>query len=182
MQKFSDRRRRETEKIKSKICDKNKLRKETQKAFKTKTPISADKISRLLRCRPNFIGCYAEDEIASLTIYSYPCYVIVNTDSQEMKGSHWIALGIYRSKIEIIDPLGFKIFKWSRIPCGLLKFLHLMSQTKTISVLKAIQSDSSILCGYFCILYIVQRYNVKKFQRQFSSNLARNDTILMKLF
>ena len=70
------------------------------------------------------MDCLAEDEIDSTAIQSFPSYFIVNIDSSEKSGSHWISLGIYKNEIEIFDPLGFKIFKWSSIPCKLLQFLH----------------------------------------------------------
>ena len=171
-------------KSKTSNCYQDKIRKEAQKTIETKILISGSQINAFLKCRPHFIGCYAEDELSSLSIHSFPCFLIVNIDQKHMKGSHWIALGIFRQTIEIIDPLGFKLFNWGRIPCHLLNFLHIMSQSREISIMKPIQSDQSILCAYFCISYIINRksQSLNQFQNRFSNDLDKNDSILINSF
>ena len=102
-----------------------------------------------------------------------------------MKGSHWIAIGIFNDKIEIFDPLGFDIFNWSKVPCDLLDFLHRLSVTRRVHTAPRVQSDSSYLCGFYTIFYVIARKFVsfehlfKCFCTQF---LSRNDKILYEFF
>ena len=155
-----------------------------QKIEKKDVNITADFITSSLNCSPNFIGCYAEDQVENLQITSFPCFIIVNIDSSELSGSHWIGLGIFQDRIEIFDPLGSNIFNWSRIPCTLLNFLHNLSVTKTVSINPRIQSDESKFCGLFSIFYVLKRAK-ESFSDVFAPfdliNLEINDCILLNL-
>lgn len=165
-------------------CTLKRLREKIKKAKTESKGIEKIEILNFLKCSPSFIGCYAENEMHSLTLQSFPVYLIVNIDKSNMPGSHWIALGIFKDKIEIFDTLGFQIFNWSRIPCFLLQFLHKFSQTRDIIILKRIQSDNSSLCGYYCILYVTSRefHSFEQLQSLFSSNYPDNDSVLIKFF
>ena len=113
--------------------------------------------------------------------------MIVNVDSTEMNGSHWLAIGIFRETIEIFDPLGFTIFNWARVPCDLLDFLHRMSLSREVKVSPRIQSNASSYCGFYCIFYIIlRRFTVlRKIVSRFNTLIARmaeNDNVLIKFF
>ena len=101
-----------------------KSRKIIKKEIQKNKPITTTKILTILKDSPNFVGCLAEDQTEFTTIQSFPAFFIVNIDSSDKEGSHWIGIGIFQESVEIFDTLGFKIFKWSSIPCTLLKFLH----------------------------------------------------------
>ncbi len=165
-------------------CNKT-FAKEIKTAKKDQKGLSGDFITSSLACSPNFIGCFAENELNNLTITSFPSFLIANIDSSEMKGSHWIAVGIFNDKIEIFDPLGFDIFNWSKVPCDLLDFLHRLSVTRRVYTAPRVQSDSSYLCGFYTIFYVIARKFVsfdhlfKCFCTQF---LSRNDKILYNFF
>ena len=156
--------------------------------IKKKTKIlNANFISSTLKCSPFFIGCYAENQLKSLTITHFPCFMIVNIDSSEMNGSHWLAIGLFAEKIEIFDPLGFTIFNWTHVPCDLLDFLHRMSVSREVRVSPRIQSDTSNLCGFYCIFYIIlRRFTLlRKIVACFTttfSRMAENDNVLIKFF
>ena len=159
--------------------------KEIKSSQKQKKGLSGEFITSSLACSSNFIGCYAENELNNLTITSFPSFLIANIDSSEMKGSHWIAIGIFHDKIEIFDPLGFDIFNWSKVPCDLLDFLHRLSVSRRVKTAPRVQSDSSYLCGFYTIFYVIARKFVsfehlfKCFCTQF---LSRNDKILYDFF
>ena len=167
-----------------KKCRTRKRKKEIKEKAKAKQGVDSLFLTQILKCHDSFIGCYAENEIDSLTFGNLPCYLIVNIDSSNMPGSHWIALGIFSHSIEIFDPLGFDIFQWTRIPCDLLEFLHRMSITKKIKISKRIQSDSSNMCGFYCLFYLFMRkhLSMKNLLAYFNSNLTVNDTILNNFF
>ena len=155
-----------------------------QEIEKENVSITAEFITSSLNCSPNFVGCYAEDQVEHLKITSFPCFLIVNIDSSELPGSHWIGLGIFQDKIEIFDSLGFNIFNWSRIPCSLLNFLHTLSVTRTVAINPRLQSDESKFCGLFSIFYVLKRAT-QSFTEVFAPfdliNLESNDCILLSL-
>ena len=152
-----------------------------------KKKLNAKFITSTLKCSPFFIGCYAENQLKNLTINHFPCFLIVNVDSSDMRGSHWLAIGLFTETIEIFDPLGFTIFNWARVPCDLLDFLHRMSVSRSVRVSPRIQSDTSSYCGFYCIFYIllrrftVMRKIVSCFTTVFS-RMAENDNVLIKFF
>ena len=159
---------------------KTKIKEKTNK-------ISASFITKALKCSPNFIGCFAENQLKSLTVTHFPCFLIVNVDSTETNGSHWLAIGIFKNSIEIFDPLGFTIFNWARVPCDLLDFLHRMSLTRQVRVSPRIQSDQSTFCGFYCIFYIIlRRFTVlRNIVARFSiifSKMIQNDNVLINFF
>ena len=154
---------------------------------KTKTGLTSQFINQSLKCLPNFIGCFAENQLSSLIITQYPTFLVVNVDSYQMKGSHWLAIGIFETFIEIFDPLGFTIFNWTRVPCGMLGFLHRMSVTRKVKVSPRIQPFNSHLCGFYCIFYLVLRslasfHTIQSYFTHFDSKLSRNDILLYNFF
>ena len=172
-----------TNRIREKACQLRKIQKKIIKSKQSQKGTSNSTINSLLHCVPNFIGCFAEDQISSIMFNSFPCYLIVNIDPAYMSGSHWLALGIFRDRIEIFDLLGFDFFNWSRVPCNLFKLLHRLSQSRRILVSKRIQSNESVLCAYYCIYYCIFRRTVpfSKICHPFKQ-LKLNDKILIKLF
>ena len=137
-----------------------------------------------MSCTPQFAGCYAENQLSELTITSFPCSLIVNLDHEKLPGSHWVALFITKQSIEIWDTLGFRILDWPRIPCTLLKFLHRQLLSRRVIVSKRIQSSESVLCGFYCIFFIICRpyLSFNALSEKFSSKLSLNDKLLLKFF
>ena len=164
-------------------CNLQSIQTKITQQIKTQKGTSSKTITTLLKCVPNFIGCFAENQVSHLIFKTFPCYLIVNTDSSQLPGSHWLALGVFHDRIEIFDPLGFNFFNWSRIPCQLLKLLHRLSLRRRILISKRIQPDQSVLCAFYCIYYCIfrTRYSLSKICRPFKK-LEENDKILIKLF
>ena len=158
---------------------------EIEKIKKENLSITANMITSLLNCAPNFLGCFADDQLDQLKITSFPCFLVANLDYSNQAGTHWIGLGIFKEKIEIFDPLGFDIFNWPTVPCGLMNFLHRLSVTRHVEICPRIQSDSSRLCGIFSIFYILKRKTASMKEIYSSFNLTdfeANDCILLDCF
>lgn len=171
-------------KQKTRTCNKSFAEK-IEQTRKKEINITSKFINDSLNCQPRFLGCFAEDELESFSITSFPCYLIVNIDSVNMKGSHWIALGLFTDKIEIFDSLGFNIFNWSRVPSTLLNFLHNFSVSREVIISPPIQTEDSVLCGFYCIYYVITR--VSKSFNELSSRFDfkrryKNDNILYNFF
>ena len=173
-----------TSRIREKACQLRKIQAKIIESKQNKKGTTNSTINHLLNCVPNFIGCYAEDELSSMMFNSFPCFLIVNIDPAHMIGSHWLALGIFPNLIEVFDPLGFDIFSWPSLPHGLLSFLHKLSFRKKVKVIPRLQSKKSTLCGLFCVFYIMLRSKISlsSITGYFSSALVSNDRILIRFF
>ena len=79
-------------------------------------PLSNFDILSILKHVPRFLGVFASDELKHLKIIEYPVSFIANLDTSQSDGSHWIAIRISNSKIELFDSLGFCPEGWSRFP------------------------------------------------------------------
>ena len=153
-----------------------------QKA-KTFGPLNEKTIENILSCQSSFVGCFAANELSNLIVKS-PCFLIVNLDNRNMAGSHWIAIGVFKNKLEIFDPLGFNLFSWPKVSCDLLYTLHKYSFSRKVLVFKRIQASKSRNCGLYCIYYVMSRKkkSFQSLQSIFSSNCSLNDSILIKQF
>ena len=155
-----------------------------KKAITSKKGLTCEQILKLASSFSNFIGCFAQDTIINLQIRTKPVYFLVNIDSSGLNGSHWIAIGLFDELIEVFDPLGFKIFNWSSVPCSLLTFIHNYSANRKLLIADRVQSQNSLLCGFYCLFYVMKRSTLSLSQicSLFSKRLAENDKILATLF
>ena len=156
-----------------------KIKKTLQKTKKSKKEITCKKILSLLNCFPNFLGCFAQDTIDSLFVKSLPCIFLVNIDSSNKPGSHWIVLAIFDKTFEIFDPLGFKFYNWNSVPCNLLNFIHTESLSRQLRISPQIQPLSSNLCAFYCMYFVIHRYR-ESFDHIISqfSEIDKNDKLL----
>ena len=162
----------------------SRIKKEIEKIKASKMGMSSTFGLSVLPCFENFIGCFPEDFLKTASFRSFPVFMIVNLDKSGMGGSHWIGLGIFKKSIEVFDPLGFELFNWPRIPCNLLTFLHKHSTNRSLKFSPRLQHNSSILCGFYCLYYVMQRskFSMRRITSKFSNTLHLNDKILMDLF
>ena len=163
--------------------NKRKVKEIIKKEKVKKKGLSSNQINSILSNTPNFLGCFAQDELTSLSS-SLPVYMIVNFDNSYSNGSHWIALRIDKLRLEIFDPLGFNSLRWPSTPHLLLDFLHKYSSTRRILTSKEIQPYSSTLCGLYCVFFIIYRsvHTFSTCTRYFSTDLKKNDQILLNFF
>ena len=164
-------------------CRFAEIQKEIKKTIKKKTGLNQNIISKFLSCSPHFIGAYGQDEIDRIELKSFPVSVIVNTDNSYGSGHHWIFLFISKQYIEIFCPLGFNILKYESIPCTLLSFLNKHSRIKKIRIFRRTQSDTSVLCGYFCVMFALIRPLLSySYLHSVFSSVAVSRKILLKFF
>lgn len=161
----------------------NQIKKEVQISLQAKKGLMQSSIDYILAGIPNFLGTFAQDELKSLHLTNFPVFLIVNTDNQNGSGEHWILIYITKSNIEVYCSLGFNLFNFKQIPCILLNFLNTHSRMKKIRIFRKIQSDTSFLCGYFCVLFTLIRphYSFRKLDSIFSS-VAKSRSLLLNFF
>ena len=92
-----------------------------------------------------FRGIFPKDLLSQTT--EYPSLYIVNHDTSEKAGSHWIVLFVQNEAItEYFDPLG-------NIPDKYIAN-YMMVQSKTFMYnVKRCQNFRSNLCGQYCLFY-----------------------------
>ena len=73
--------------------------------------------------------------------------LIINTDTQNLPGTHWIALYVCKKKGYVFDPLGYP---------PPLKLQHWLNKQgiRWICNLRQLQPNSSLLCGNYCIYFL----------------------------
>ena len=125
-------------------------------------------VKRLQRVS-KFIGCFPSDSLPICD--SYPCFYVINLDSSEKPGSHWIAVCENEKTLEVYDSLRLKSY-----PENIERFL---SRKKNIRIRK-VQSNTSYFCGLFACYFILMRqcHNFSDTLLPFSRNLKINDDIL----
>lgn len=120
----------------------------------------------LLRVRA-FIGVFARDEI--ILPKKFPAFSIVNTDVSKGPGEHWVAIGYFKSHIEYFDSFG--------LPPMHSCFTKGYKKVRWNST--CIQSFNSLVCGYYCILYVFLRskgLSYKSIIKKFSKTDLKNNT------
>jgi hypothetical protein len=106
---------------------------------------------------------------------------IVNLENSDSNGSHWVAYFNYPSfdHVEYFDSFGI-------VPPPLIE--SYLKTSKKLIVYNSIQYQhiTSILCGWYCLLFINERYNNKKpydiFYRTLSLKPSSNERIVKKYF
>ena len=144
--------------------------------------LSAQEIQKILNCCKSFIGCFASDQLESLSLSFFPCTFIVNTDKNGMSGTHWICIRISKRKVEMFDSLG--LVYDNKLPIEILTFLQRFAVSRDIKLNKRLQPDSSVLCGFYCIFFIFLRQfcSFSQIQKYFVDDLNKNEKIITKFF
>ena len=122
-----------------------------------------------------FYGALAIDKLPKKV--RYPSCLIINNQSSEKQGEHWLAIFFNKKK----EAIFFDSFGLSPVNYNLDTFLIKFSKKYTFDN-KKIQSFFSTYCGYYCILFLLlisRGKTLKYFQNQFQ-NVFKNDNMIKK--
>jgi len=147
------------------------------------SPLSATDLIFLLRKQNNFAGVFPSDKLKSFRVLVPPVFIIINIDTSNESGSHWISVRIGRSTVEIFDSLGFNANLWGKYPKHLIKFLGRYSASHKFYISPILQPPNYFDCGLYCVFFVVYR-NFLTFRtcvEKFSINLNQNPIILNSL-
>nr|CAD2159609.1 unnamed protein product [Meloidogyne enterolobii] len=115
--------------------------------------MDSEQISKILRSNEKtariFKGCFPCDLMPNPSHLNYPAALVVNLDSHQLKGSHWIAIYAYGEKREVI------YFDSLALPVNSIieeKFLNKFS--RALKNKKPYQSIVENTCGQHCICFI----------------------------
>lgn len=128
----------------------------------------------------HFVGVFAIDKIPNNL--KEKSFIVINLDPHYKKGSHWIcAIKLHKNELEIFDSLGVKIK-------NLVKYFKFKKKITINYNKNPVQDLSSILCGKFVIMYIVERMFNQDMEMKdlineiFVQNLKTNDEIVLNFF
>ena len=128
------------------------------------------------KLEPTFNGVYSKDNLSN--IIKQGAYV-VNLDEYEDTGKHWIALYVKNNEVIYFDSFGVKY-----IPKEIKNFIGYKKDIKT-NIFR-IQAYDSVMCGYFCVLFIDFMLAGKKltdFTNLFSPyDFKKNNEIILSYF
>lgn len=100
---------------------------------------------------PSFIGVYSRNTLPNFNHKNLPISLIVNTDSNNLPGVHWIAIIIHRNHFaEVFDSFGnfpnSFFVNWLNFNC--------LGWTYNKYI---VQNPFSLSCGLFCMYFLYQR-------------------------
>ncbi|RWS21522.1 hypothetical protein B4U80_06898, partial [Leptotrombidium deliense] len=128
---------------------------------------------------PEFVGTFPRDNIPTTT--RRPASFIVNTDSSNEPGEHWVAIYLTKNnKAEYFDSFGLP-----PLHRDLTEFIHEHAKNGVKYNNICIQHPLSTTCGKFCLKYVQWRsmgYTMNDFLSNFSrNNLRKNDKLLFSI-
>ena len=145
--------------------------------------LSTDQIDDLLRNDEKFKGAFPCDRIPKLLDNEYS--IVVNCDSQNQPGSHWVALVIRGNFVYFFDSFGRSYDNFSFPEVFRKNISEICFNRKLRFQNKVLQGFHSYTCGEFCVYFIKQMHKRTPFSnifRDFTENLKENDARILKLF
>ena len=115
--------------------------------------LSSSDISEWMKGDANFLGVFALNNLPSVGVPARPkeIKIIVNTDTDNLPGTHWIAVIRHcDGHAEIFDSFG--LYPPARIQLWCNKYC-----TRWTYNTKMIQALDSTLCGAYCCLFLLSR-------------------------
>ena len=138
-------------------------------------PLTNFEIQKYYKNEPRFNGVFSRNNLPKKI--KDGAYVI-NLDEYADVGTHWIALFCNRSEIVYFDSFGVE-----HVPEVIKEFIG----NKNIKAnIFRVQANDSVMCGYFCIVFIDFMLAIKKladYTRLFSPHdFKKNDDITLSYF
>jgi hypothetical protein len=96
-----------------------------------------------------FIGVFPLDKLPPLSSIVSGNSFIVNTQSSNLPGMHWLAVFVTQSQMRVFDPLGA-----SSYPNQLVDYLHRNNERRVFYNRRVIQDPRTSLCGQHCLRWL----------------------------
>jgi hypothetical protein len=123
------------------------------------------------------LGVFAADRLPRMSV-QYPRGFIANTDDHVKSGTHWCAFYIpaASSVVEFFDTYGQRPNQYNK------HFIEYLSRfSKVVFKDRQLQSDTSNVCGLYCLFYLSQRLqgiSFNAFINIFSDYTHENDAFV----
>ena len=145
--------------------------------------LDTNQIDDLLKNYKKFKGAFPCDKIPNFPDNEYS--IIINTDRSDLPGSHWTVLVIRGNNVYYFDSFG-RLYDNFSFPDDYREYLSRICVNKKIFFQKKVlQGFHNNTCGEYCIYFIKQMEKKLSFStifRDFSENLNKNDSKILKLF
>ena len=126
-----------------------------------------------------FNGVYSRNNLAKLK--NGLC--VINLDHSKNKGTHWVVIYVKKGEVIYFDSFGVEYIPKEMIER--IEHSSLGNKNVKTSIFR-IQDNNSIMCGYFCILFIEYMLNNKTltdYTNLFSPwDFKKNDEIIKSYF
>ena len=134
-------------------------------------PLTSFEIQKYYQNEPKFNGVYSRDNLPKIKDGAY----VINLDEYSDIGTHWVALYVQNNDVTYFDSFGVE-----HIPKEIRTFIgNKKIKTNTFEI----QAYDSIMCGYFCIGFMLAGKTLTEFTNLFSpNNFKRNDDVILKYF
>ena len=154
-----------------------------QEIKNSKEGLSSLFLEKCLTRVKNFIGVFPQDFLLHSQIYPPACFV-VNLDVSSQPGSHWLAVYLDDSSVEVFDSLGLDPKTWTRKPTILLNFIKSKLKNRKLRISRKLQTDSSNFCGVFSLFFLFLRpfLTFRQISNFFTSDLKLNEKLLYDFF
>ncbi len=128
--------------------------------------------------RDGVLGVFAADQLP-ISIPTYPCGFIVNTDSSSQPGQHWLAVFIRDNIVECFDSYGQPPGAYNPL---FSRWIQRHARTVRVNPTR-LQSDTSNVCGLYCVYFLRHRllgHSMTHIIQRFSdANLEANDRYIL---
>jgi hypothetical protein len=137
-----------------------------------------EKFCKRRRAQFDVIPC---DKLTEIKIIKYPLCLVVNTDTSEESGKHWVSFYIdnIQSYVEFYDSYGLGIEIYSHY---FKDFVTLLNRPLKENIVQ-IQNYESVVCGHYAIYFMYKRicgHASLSIYCKFSSNYKKNDNIVQQ--
>ena len=102
--------------------------------------------------RDSVLGVFAADQLPR-SLPTHPCGFIVNTDNSNQPGPHWLAFVTDDSGVDCFDSYGRSPGSYNPL---LSMWIHRYNKKVRVNATR-LQSDSSNVCGLYCVLFLHDR-------------------------
>jgi hypothetical protein len=140
-------------------------------------PLSNIDIHDKMRDIKNFVGVFSRNNTPYLKKNHS---LILNLDDEEGSGTHWVALCKKKdgSKVLFFDSYGYP-------PPQEIVDIYKKNKNKLVYSNNEIQDPTSIMCGYYCMMFIREFYKGRDFYDflySFDINNRNNNEKILKLY
>lgn len=147
--------------------------------------MNTSQLQCIISCDPELrdgvLGVFAADQLP-LVLPSTSCGFIVNTDISSRPGTHWLAMFMRDNVVDFFDSYGQYPGAYTPL---FTRWICRHGLRVRINQ-KRVQSDSSNVCGLYCLYFLRQRLlglSMTQITAGFdTSNLEANDRYILDLF
>ena len=118
-------------------------------------PLPNFEMQKFHQKEPKFNGVYSRNNLSKIKVGAY----IINLDEYESIGTHWIALHVNAENVTYFVSFGVEHI--------LKEIIKLIGNKNIIANIYRIQAYDSIMCGYFCIDFMLKGKSLVEYTNYF---------------